>query len=43
VHNPKTLRVAGRQSVSPEVTFFQTPFLDDVWHNFALTLDWVGK
>ncbi|GJJ14876.1 hypothetical protein Clacol_009145 [Clathrus columnatus] len=38
VHDPKTLRLAGRQSNSPETTFFQTPFLDDVWHNWAVTL-----
>jgi len=40
VHNPLTLRLAGRQSNSPETTFFQTPFTFDVWHNFALTLGW---
>ncbi|KIJ54763.1 glycoside hydrolase family 131 protein [Sphaerobolus stellatus SS14] len=40
VHDPKTLRLAGRQSNSPETTFFQTPFIFDVWHNFAVTLGW---
>jgi hypothetical protein len=40
VTNPKTLRLAGRQSNSPETTFFQTPFDFDVWHNFAVTLGW---
>ncbi|KZS97141.1 hypothetical protein SISNIDRAFT_406506 [Sistotremastrum niveocremeum HHB9708] len=40
VHNPLTLRLAGRQSNSPETTFFQTPFVPDIWHNFALTLGW---
>ncbi|KAI0797405.1 hypothetical protein BC629DRAFT_1581687 [Irpex lacteus] len=40
VHNPRTLRLAGRQSNSPETTFFQTPFVENVWHNFALTLGW---
>ncbi|KAF8881406.1 hypothetical protein CPB84DRAFT_1791812 [Gymnopilus junonius] len=40
VHDPKTLRLAGRQSNSPETTFFQTPFDFDIWHNFAVTLGW---
>ncbi|KAF8494539.1 hypothetical protein JB92DRAFT_2995756 [Gautieria morchelliformis] len=40
VHDPKTLRLAGRQSNHPETTFFQTPFTFDVWHNFAVTLGW---
>jgi len=41
--NPKTLRLAGRQSNSPETTFFQTPFDDDIWHNFAVTLGWTSN
>ncbi|KZV87211.1 hypothetical protein EXIGLDRAFT_652353 [Exidia glandulosa HHB12029] len=40
VHNPRTLRLAGRQSNSPETIFFSTPFTLGVWHNFALTLGW---
>ncbi|KDQ49999.1 hypothetical protein JAAARDRAFT_200339 [Jaapia argillacea MUCL 33604] len=40
VHVPKTLRLAGRQSVSPETTFFQVPFDDTVWHNWAVTIGW---
>ncbi|KAI0089665.1 hypothetical protein BDY19DRAFT_985045 [Irpex rosettiformis] len=40
VHDSRTLRLAGRQSNSPETTFFQTPFIENVWHNFALTLGW---
>lgn len=43
VRNPKTLRLAGRQSNSPETTFFQTPFTDNVWHNWAVTLGWDSK
>jgi len=43
VHDPKTLRLAGRQSNSPETTFFQTPFVDDIWHNFAVTLGWTSN
>jgi len=39
-HDPKTLRLAGRQSNSPETTFFQTPFTFNIWHNFAVTLGW---
>lgn len=42
-HDPKTLRLAGRQSNSPETTFFQTSFDDDIWHNFAVTLGWTSK
>ncbi|CCA72240.1 hypothetical protein PIIN_06174 [Serendipita indica DSM 11827] len=40
VTNARTLRVAGRQSNRPEITFFQTPFTFDIWHNFALTIGW---
>jgi len=43
VHDPKTFRLAGRQSNSPETTFFQTPFDFDVWHNFAVTLGWTSN
>ncbi|KZT64610.1 glycoside hydrolase family 131 protein [Daedalea quercina L-15889] len=39
----KSLRVAGLQSNTPETTFFQTLFTDDVWHNFALTMGWVDN
>ncbi|KAI0346707.1 hypothetical protein BDW22DRAFT_794508 [Trametopsis cervina] len=42
-HDPRTLRLAGRQSNSPETTFFQVPFTEDVWHNFALTLGWTSN
>jgi len=43
VHDPRTLRLAGRQSNSPETIFFQTPFTEDVWHNFAVTLGWTDN
>ncbi|PPQ71152.1 hypothetical protein CVT25_004770 [Psilocybe cyanescens] len=43
VHDPKTFRLAGRQSNSPETTFFQTSFEFDVWHNFAVTLGWTSN
>jgi hypothetical protein len=43
VKEAKSIRVAGLQALDPEVTFFETPFTDNVWHNFALTLDWVQK
>ncbi|KAH9841905.1 uncharacterized protein C8Q71DRAFT_829205 [Rhodofomes roseus] len=39
----KSLRVAGLQSNTPETTFFETPFTDSVWHNFALTMGWVDN
>ncbi|OCB89416.1 hypothetical protein A7U60_g3392 [Sanghuangporus baumii] len=34
----KTLRLEGRQTTS--ATLFSTPFDDDVWHNFAVTVAW---
>lgn len=40
VRNPRTLRLAGRQSNSPETIFFSTPFVPGVWHNFAITMGW---
>lgn len=43
VKNPKTLRLAGRQSNVPEAMFFQTPFIYDVWHNFAVTVGWTSN
>lgn len=43
VRDPRTLRLAGRQSNSPETIFFSTPFVPGVWHNFALTLGWASK
>ena len=38
----KTLRLQGSQTSNPE-TFFVTPFDDDVWHNFAVTVGWDSK
>ncbi|EJD07657.1 uncharacterized protein FOMMEDRAFT_150198 [Fomitiporia mediterranea MF3/22] len=38
----KTLRLQGSQTVNPE-TFFTTPFDDDVWHNFAVTVGWTSN
>ena len=35
----KTLFVRGIDTASPQVTFFQTPFIDGIWHNFALKLN----
>lgn len=35
----KTLRLEGSQTSNP-TTFFVTPFDDDVWHNFAVTIGW---
>jgi hypothetical protein len=43
VKQAKSIRVAGLQANYPETQFFETPFLDNVWHNFALTLGWVDK
>ncbi|KAH9925564.1 uncharacterized protein B0H18DRAFT_376831 [Fomitopsis serialis] len=43
ITSAKSLRVAGLQSNTPETTFFQTPFTDGVWHNFALTMGWVDN
>lgn len=40
VHNPRTLRLAGNREVTPEVMLFQTPFTENVWHNWAVTLGW---
>ncbi|KAH9830173.1 uncharacterized protein C8Q71DRAFT_381008 [Rhodofomes roseus] len=39
----KSLRVAGLQSNTPETMFFETPFTDSVWHNFALRMGWVDN
>ncbi|KAI5121648.1 hypothetical protein M0805_001175 [Coniferiporia weirii] len=38
----KTLRLEGSQTANPE-TFFSTPFDDDVWHNFAVTIGWTSN
>ncbi|EIN04659.1 hypothetical protein PUNSTDRAFT_128217 [Punctularia strigosozonata HHB-11173 SS5] len=43
VHNPRTLRLAGNREVSPENMLFQTPFTENVWHNWAVTLGWDSK
>jgi hypothetical protein len=43
IPHPKTLRMAGFSVPTPEDNVFITDFDDDVWHNFAITIDWDGK
>ncbi|KAH8825193.1 hypothetical protein DL96DRAFT_1670385 [Flagelloscypha sp. PMI_526] len=40
VKNPRTIRLTGRQSETPETLIWSTDFLPNVWHNLALTVGW---
>lgn len=37
--NPDTLQLFGNVNANPAQTLFSTPFTEDVFHNFAVTLD----
>ncbi|EFX02207.1 hypothetical protein CMQ_2256 [Grosmannia clavigera kw1407] len=37
--NPDTLQLLGNVNVNPPQVLFSTPFLPDVFHNFAVTMD----
>lgn len=41
--DPDTLQVVGNVNSNPVQTLFATPFTPDVFHNFALTLDFDKK
>lgn len=41
--DPDTLQVFGNVATQPVQTLFATPFTPDVFHNFALTLDFDKK
>lgn len=43
VADPRTLRLTGRQSETPETQIWSTNFTEDVWHNFALTVGWDSR
>jgi hypothetical protein len=38
VHHPRTLRLLGNNDA-----LFQIPFAENIWHNWAVTLDWDSK